>query len=441
MINKILKNKNLLLELSIIFTITLIFNLLFSVLTHDEIWSYGFSYNIASGLIPYKDFNMVITPFFPIIGALFMLIFGKNIIIYHIFNAIICTSIFYYMKKFTPKGYYLAYEILLFYAFPNYNLFCILLLYILMNLENKKSSDYLIGLMLGITFITKQNVGIYLCIPTLFIKDKKKILKRIIGFIIPNIFLLIYLLINNCLYEFIDYTILGIGSFIEKNTEIYPVCLIFIITSIIFLIYKYLKTKEIKTIYLLSFIGLSYPLIEPYHTMIAVIPIFNYFLNELKLNKKIITSVFIVFIIFITSLNIYQYSTEKYSYPNNTNEYKYKKIDNDVVTSITIIKEFIEKTKGKVFVIDMYAYAIKLEMNRPIDKFDLLNDGNLGKNGHEKIINEMEEICQKEKCTFLLNGIEVNNPDYSQYNQDIYNYIVKSYTLRGNMIGLSVYTN
>ena len=32
---------------------------------NDLIWNYGFSYNIASGLTMYKDFNMVITPLYP----------------------------------------------------------------------------------------------------------------------------------------------------------------------------------------------------------------------------------------------------------------------------------------------------------------------------------------------------------------------------------------
>ena len=82
--------------------LTLIFNLMCITITGDEIWNYGFAYNIATGLIPYKDFNMVVTPLFPIMSALFMKILGINIVTFHIFNAIICTTIFYYMKKHIP---------------------------------------------------------------------------------------------------------------------------------------------------------------------------------------------------------------------------------------------------------------------------------------------------------------------------------------------------
>ena len=28
----------------------------------DEIWNFGFSYNIAKGAIPYRDFNMIVLP-------------------------------------------------------------------------------------------------------------------------------------------------------------------------------------------------------------------------------------------------------------------------------------------------------------------------------------------------------------------------------------------
>ena len=33
----------------------------------DEIWNFNFARNIANGLIPYKDFNMVQTPLLPFI--------------------------------------------------------------------------------------------------------------------------------------------------------------------------------------------------------------------------------------------------------------------------------------------------------------------------------------------------------------------------------------
>ena len=440
MIEKIKKNKFKIIEIISIFIITLLFNLICNSPVHDEIWNYGFSYNISMGLIPYKDFNMVITPLFPFLGAIFLSIFGKSMLSYHIFNSIICTIIFRYFKKFNPKSYYIIYTIFLFFALPNYNILCLLLLYAIMDLEDKKNNDILLGILLGLTFLTKQTIGVYLCIPTIFIKDIKRIFKRIIGFILPNIFLIIYLIYNDILYEFIDYTFLGVGSFAKNNINSYISCLILLIISIIYLTYKYIKTKNIKLIYLLCFQGMAFPIIDPYHIMIPFIPTLSYFLKNLNLNKKIISYAFVIFISVIFSYNIYLITTGEHSYPNNTELCKYRKLSNEVVKTINISKEYIQKVEGRIFIIDMYAYLLKLETSIPINKYDLLNDGNLGKNGEIKIIEEIDNICQKEKCTFLLNEKEINNR-ISQYNHDILNYIDKTYKKIDNIEGITIYNN
>lgn len=434
------KNKRLVLELILIFILTTIINLLCITMNHDEIWIYGFSHNIASGLIPYKDFNMIITPLFPLLGSLFLYILGKNIVVFHIFNSLICTSIYYFMKKTHPKTYQIIYGILLFFSLPNYNLLCLLLLYILINMENKKSNNYLTGIILGITFLTKQNIGIYLCMPTLFTKDITKIIKRVIGFIIPNIILLIYLLINNNLYEFIDYIFLGIASFTKNNIVSYTSCIIITITTLIYLIYKYIKTKDITILYLIWFQGMTFPLFDPYHTMIPFIPALGYFLNNLKLNKKVINIAFVIFISIIFSYNFIQYNTNNFSYPNKTNEFKYRKLNNKVIDSLNIVNHHIENAEGQVFIIDMYAYLIKLELNLPINKYDLLNDGNLGKNGEKKIIKEIDKTCQKEKCTFYMNEKEIKE-NKTQYNQEILKYIKNTYKKDNEIEGLSIYIN
>ena len=49
----------------------------------DEIWSYGFSLNLFNCEIPYLDFNMIVTPLYPLISSLPFYIFGKNIINLH----------------------------------------------------------------------------------------------------------------------------------------------------------------------------------------------------------------------------------------------------------------------------------------------------------------------------------------------------------------------
>ena len=86
------KYKKILITLSI-FLVFLFINLFINQLQNDEIWSYGFTYNIYKGLTPYKDFNMVITPFYPFFMSLIFHIFGSNLLIFHIENAILLTTI------------------------------------------------------------------------------------------------------------------------------------------------------------------------------------------------------------------------------------------------------------------------------------------------------------------------------------------------------------
>ena len=42
----------------------------------DELWNFNFARNIAEGRLPYRDFNMVLTPLMPIVNAGFLGVFG-----------------------------------------------------------------------------------------------------------------------------------------------------------------------------------------------------------------------------------------------------------------------------------------------------------------------------------------------------------------------------
>ena len=67
--SKYLTKKNIFLAIALFF-IFLIWNLILVPVNLDEIWNYGFSHNIYSGLVPYRDFNMIITPFYNFLMSL-----------------------------------------------------------------------------------------------------------------------------------------------------------------------------------------------------------------------------------------------------------------------------------------------------------------------------------------------------------------------------------
>lgn len=69
----------------------------------DEMWNYNFARNILDGKLPYKDFNMIITPLFPNICAVFLGLLGNEIIVMRILAIALCTAILYMAYKVLDK--------------------------------------------------------------------------------------------------------------------------------------------------------------------------------------------------------------------------------------------------------------------------------------------------------------------------------------------------
>lgn len=250
---RIMNNLKKISKFLLIFFIILIFNLIFSPINGDEVWNYGFANNLYQGLIPYKDFNMVLTPFYPFLMSIPFYVFGSNMLIFHITNALLITGCFILLDKDYKDKMWI---ILLFcffpinYSFPTYNMFLYVLLCTILFLENNYVKDenifihYIIGFILGITFLTKQTVGGCLVLVSLYyIKDFKIILKRFIGFLIPITIFIIYILFNNAWKEFIDLCILGLIDF-SGNQQGFSLNLLFYVVMI-FIIFK--KIKKART--------------------------------------------------------------------------------------------------------------------------------------------------------------------------------------------------
>ena len=193
-----MKNRyKLLLFLLFVFLYILFFNLLLVPITFDEIWNYGFAYDISLGLIPYLDFNMVITPLYPALVALFFLIFGHNMLALYIANSLFLTIGIYFIFKLLGKKGLLMFVFLFApmpIIIPTYNIFAFVLLMIIFYLEKSKDKDFIIGIMLGLLILTKQSIGVAVLIPGIFYyyKDKKKMLKRALGCFLVLVIFAVY---------------------------------------------------------------------------------------------------------------------------------------------------------------------------------------------------------------------------------------------------------
>jgi hypothetical protein len=437
------KRFSIIIKYLFIFSFFLFWNLIIARTTMDEVWSYGFSYNISKGLIPYKDFNMVIPPFYPILFSLPLLI-NSNLIVFHICNSIILCIIYYLLEKLLNKNKYIPIFFMMFplsIISPTYNIFLLFLYLIIIYLEKEYNSyDYLIGFIIGLIILTKHSVGIFLIIPSiLYYKDLKKLLKRFIGLIIPLIFCLIYLLINKTLKEFINLTILGLFDFASNNSHPFNIYFFISIILLIFNIYKLQnKNKRYLYLYSLSFYSIVLPIFDLNHLIFYFISLLVSTLIDYNFKIKLNIPLFFKGLILgIYLLSFYTY-TDFTNYPNTISKFEYRNLDSNLINYSLQINKAIKKynTKEIVF-ISSNAYYFKLINNIKINYYDLINSGNLGYNGNNKIINNFK--LNKNKYIFFVDD-EIKNNKYDQTDKKIYNYIINNGTKIDTIYNFSIYT-
>lgn len=396
----------------------------FSNADNDLIWNYGFSYNIASNLIAYKDFNMVITPLYPFICGLVMNLLGNNFFIFNLTNIVLLSSMYYYIYKKYPKSYIPSMVLISFILRPSYNFLIMFLLLILLNLEEDK--DFLTGVVLGLIFFTKQSF-IILCIPSIiYIREPKKILKRIGGFLIPCILIWLYLIINNSLYEFINYIVLGLFSFGTKNS-FFNLGTVFILVLIGFLTFYYSKYKDIKVLYLICYQVMAYPIFNAMHILFSAIPVFIYFLdrwvnskkkeNDFSYLKYLNYMALVLLMCPVLSLFL-QYHFKDLS--EGIGALEYKDIDSKYLVNAQVIDKEIDNLDKTYFV--MYdAYVYKLLLNKKINSYDLLLNGNMGYKGEDSVINYFDSL---DSNTYFLLNLEYEG---GQLSKKIDSYIRNNY--------------
>ena len=193
-----------------IFTLLIYMFLGFYINNGDPTASYGFSHAIVKGEVPYRDFNTISTPLYAFYCSIFLLIYD-DFLMFLIAQSILVTIMFYFLfKTYGNKAWIvlLAMVILKFMGFnATYNFCCLTMFSIIIYLEREHNDkDYLIGLFLGLAFLSKQTIGGLLVLPTIlyYFKTPKKILKRFIGWLFPCLILIIYLIFNNALFDFIN---------------------------------------------------------------------------------------------------------------------------------------------------------------------------------------------------------------------------------------------
>lgn len=412
-----------------LFILFLVFNIFVISLCGDEIWNYGFSYNIHKGLIPYKDFNMVITPFFPFLMSIPFNLFGTNILVFDIFQSFILVILSYYIfKMLGNRGWFCLLFLFIptVVTFPSYNVFLLLLFAFLIYLEDKEvKNNYLIGFVLGLTLLTKQSVGVCLLLPSLYyIKNKDVILKRFVGFLIPISVFIVYLIFTDSYIEFIDLCVLGLLDF-SKNSNGFNLFAFLSLILIIYIIKSIIKSpRSIKNYYLLSFFSIVLPLFDLYHFQIFFVAFLFIVLPNCKrdyFNYKLLM-IGIVLNVFFVSM-YYDLKSHHYIYPNNINNFNYKFInDNEVSFTLEVNKFLKDNASKKVVFLCTDSYYFKLINDWKIGWLDLVNYGNWGYHGSKKLMSEIKNNDQD--TIYIINRDEIDTKG-NQTDKDAVRYVLK----------------
>lgn len=392
----------------------------FAIANYDVIWNYGFAYNVAKGLKMYNDFNMVITPLYPIVFGIILKIFGCNMIIFYLFNALIPVIMFYLIHKFYKNALLEVVILTAIVSGPNYNTLCLLFLFILMILEDKKQNDYIIGIVLGLVFLTKSSMGLLSLASIYYIKDVKKIIKRVVGFLIPNMIIIVYFIKDKIFMNYLNYAFGSLISFGKDNFS-FSFGILIEVGIVIYLIYIFFKKKDIKVLYILFFQIMSYPIFNGIHVIFSIIPVVFYvvYSNQNIIYKKY-RKYLAVAIITPLFLTVMQQMTIDMDYGSHA--LKNKLIEKRYIDGANNIKNCVENLDNTYFV--MYeAYYDKLLLGIKINQYDLILTGNLGYNGEKRVIEYFDSLPSNTQ--FIV------HKEYGggHLSKEVYDHIKKKYQL------------
>ena len=419
----------------------------------DEVWIFNTARNIANGLLPYKDFNLVTTPGLPIFCGMILKIFGTEMFIMRIMaiitNSFIMFIIYKILKTFKIKKEFsllisiIIMKLLIESMCIDYNFIILLIALITLYIElktYKKSNnifeynlrkEILLGILAGLSITMKQTTGI--CFVIAFIgykllavrnkEDLKLFLKiavtRFLVCMLPVIILLIYLLCNNIMNEFIDYAILGIKDFSNSISylnllkgKLSILAILVPITIIISLYISIRKNNQIITIlfaYSVSTIVVVYPISDNVHFLIAgTITIITgiYLLKELYENKfkgileksiiiwieNFIKALIIILILIMVGVSIYRlinYTINFKEYKNLEN-FKYIPVSKELEEHIIKVDKYLEEQQNDVYIVDARAAIYMIPINRYNKNYDMFLKGNIGGKGSKGIIEYLQ---------------------------------------------------
>jgi len=431
----------------------------------DEIWNFSFAKNIHDGLIPYKDFNLISTPFSCYLNSIILNI-DSSLLFFRIIYFIYYLTILYLLDNILDKLeikpilkyliIFLSVLILIKSCYLDYNFIQIILLLLLINFH-LKNQDYqnnilniIIPLISGLTIINKQSSGLIIALVNILLILLKKIyfkknislkfiIKQIIISLIPTIIFTIYLVITKSYIEFYDLAIIGLTAFTNKyisTTILLGIIIIYLTISLETYINK--RKLELWILFLYSLASLSFiiPILDKVHAafsliipFILLIYVIDNKLKNINISNLYTYIIFPIFIfIIVTNINSYISSTKI-----SNGIYKYIPTSITQQNVINSMSNYIITTSKDydVYILDISASLFDLNINKYNKYFDMFMNGNFGINGEKEIYS----IIDSNNKVFLINDAS----NHWQSPSNIISYVKEKYHICGSINYLTVY--
>lgn len=410
----------------------------------DPIANYGFSYAIKNGQIPYLEFNIITTPLYPFIMSLGLHLFD-NYLMFILEQSLLVTIMFYFLYKLFDKKSYWIILSLIFFGFygvlPTYNFCCLVMLVILLYLEKYYSEkDYLIGVFIGLSILSKHIIGAFFVLPTVIVyfKDFKKILRRAGGALIPGSIFILYLLFTGSFLSFFNLCFGGLVDFGSSNGNLFNgvffICLI-MLGVMIYLLIK--DRKNILNFYFVFTFMFVVPLFDMAHFGLYFgcfcMMIMQYINVE---NIDYFGRLGIILLITICILNIRIGLLYEPVFMSKTNRFNYTLNSNYSNEQNIKVDSFFKKYDNPL-IISYHKMFYDISNGNEIDYYDVIMYGNFGYDGINRMIKDIKSM--KDRYIIVdMNSYNKEGKD-EQFAKEIAEYVMKTCEKIDSKYGFDVY--
>lgn len=444
----------------------------------DELWNYNFGRNIAEGMVPYRDFNMVQTPLSAYILAGFLLLLGKRLLTYRIAGFLlmfISFQLFYTICRRIAGNMLFSFAYTLFFAvldflcwIYNYNYLTLTVLLVVLYLEltlqdtRPLLTACLSGFLIGLCPLIKQNTGVFLLAGNFILsvadalcykKRRGQFLCRMSMSLFPLILFTGVWLVGGNWSDLFEYTVLGIGTFTHRITFFHfmtqaPVTFFLALVPLGIGAYIICGIRRdgcdrLQFAYLsvsAAFLSVAYPLCDFGHLFCGVLPLALTVLlymkkQSLSPREKFLGKVVVILELYMAGLFIWSLlSPLSETGFSDIRHYEWIPVISKQNEEIHAVDAYIlaREAEGKyVYIADSASAAYTIPLDR-YDKFwDMLLVGNIG-------LAEIEDIMPEgDNNIFLVldNDYEVEWQSYFELIQ----YVRDQYTFAGRIGRYDIY--